>query len=117
MAEMYAIDSMVKMSARIARVWKGYGTSDGVQHYCHDHFATTVLPQLRALSGFLSANVLVRTAQSETEVVVATVWDSIESVKAFAGENYDMAVVEPVVRELLDHFDDTVTHFTVALAA
>jgi hypothetical protein len=41
------------------------------------------------------------------------VWDSIESVKAFAGENYEEAVVEPVVRELLNRFDDRVTHFTV----
>jgi hypothetical protein len=45
------------------------------------------------------------------------VWDSIESVKAFAGENYEQAVVEPVVRELLNRFDDHVTQFTVALEA
>jgi hypothetical protein len=49
--------------------------------------------------------------------VVATVWASIESVKAFAGENYESAVVEPVVRDLLRRFDDRVMHFELALSA
>jgi hypothetical protein len=105
------------MAARIVRVWKGYGTTIGVQRYCDDHFAKTVLPQLRTLIGFLGASVLVRSIQADNEVVVATVWDSLEAVKTFAGEEYDVAVVEPVVRQLLDRFDDTVTHFTVALTA
>jgi heme-degrading monooxygenase HmoA len=104
------------MAARIVRVWKGYGTTAGVQRYCDDYFTKTLLPELRAFSGFLGAKVLVRPLQHETEVVVATLWDSIESVKAFAGEDYDKAVVEPVVRELLDRFDGHVTHYTVALA-
>jgi len=52
----------------------------------------------------------------ETQVVVATVWDSIDAVKAFAGEDYARAVVEPVVSDLLQRFDDYATHFTVAVA-
>jgi heme-degrading monooxygenase HmoA len=108
---------MVPMPTRVVRVWKGYGTSGGVQRYCDDHFAKTVLPQLRALSGFESATVLVRPVGHETEVVVATVWASMQSVKTFAGDDHDAAVVEPVVRTLLDHFDTRVTHFNVALSA
>ena len=104
------------MAAGIVRVWKGYGTADGVERYCRDHFARTVLPQLRALEGFRSAKVLVRLVDNETEVVVATMWESIDSIKAFAGENINAAVVEPVVRDLLDRFDDRVTHFTIAVA-
>jgi hypothetical protein len=102
--------------ARIVRVWKGYGTADGVRRYCDNHFTKTVLPQLRGLGGFLSANVLVRSIENETEVIVATVWDSIDSVKAFAGDDHNVAVVEPIVRDLLDRFDESVTHFTVAVA-
>ncbi len=104
------------MAAEIVRVWKGYGTVEGVERYCSDHFAKTVLPQLRALGGFRSARVLIRSVDNESEVVVATVWESIDSIKAFAGENIDAAVVEPVVRDLLDRFDDGVTHFTVAVS-
>ena len=64
----------------------------------------------------LSANVLVRSIENETEVIVATVWDSLDPVKAFAGEDHNVAVVEPIVRDLLNRFDDRVTHFTVAVA-
>jgi Antibiotic biosynthesis monooxygenase len=104
------------MASRIVRVWKGYGTADGVQRYCNQHFKGTVLPQLVAIVGFVGANVLVRSRDDETEVVVVTVWESMEAVKAFAGEDYTRAIVEPVVRDLLDHFDDHVTHFDVAFA-
>jgi len=80
-----------------------------------EHFAKTVLPQLKALEGFLDAKVLVRSSGNEAEVVVATVWDSTDSIKAFAGDHYEHAVVEPVVRDLLERFDDEVAHFSIAL--
>lgn len=105
------------MTTQVVRVWKGYGSADGADRYCSEHFSKTVLPQLQALSGFLDANVLVRSLGDVTEVVVATVWESIDAVKAFAGDEYERAVVEPIVRDLLEHFDDEVTHFTLAVAA
>ena len=55
-----------------------------------------------------------RSSEGETKVIVATVWDSIESIKAFAGENCEKAVVEPIVSYLLERFDDDVTHYAVA---
>jgi hypothetical protein len=58
----------------------------------------------------------VRSCGDETEVVVATVWESIGAVKAFAGDDYERAVVEPIVSDLLTRFDEHVTHFTLALA-
>ena len=70
------------MTSGIVRVWKGYGTAEGVDRYCREHFTKTVLPQLPALNGFRDATVLTRSTQHETEVIVATVWDSIDSVKA-----------------------------------
>jgi hypothetical protein len=105
------------MAGQIVRVWKGYGRAAGVDRYCSEHFPNSVLPQLRSINGFVGAKVLTRAGEGETEVVVATTWDSIDSVKAFAGEDYEQAVVDPVVRELLNRFDDRVTHFTVVLDA
>src|SRR5437660_3705148 len=105
------------MAGQIVRVWKGYGTGAVVESYCREHFPNSVLPHLRSIAGFVGARVLTRAKRDETELIVATVWESIESVRAFAGDNYEEAVVEPVVRELLNRFDDRVTHFTVAVAA
>ena len=106
------------MAGQIVRVWRGYGTAEGVDRYCREHFRNSVLPHLRSIDGFLDAKVLTRAAADETEVVVATVWASIDAGRAaFAGDNYEEAVVEPIVGELLNRFDDRVTHFTVALTA
>ena len=104
------------MAGQIVRIWGGYGTEVGVDRYCREHFPNSVLPHLQSITGFIEAKVLTRPGRGETELVVATTWESIESVRAFAGEDYEKAVVEPVVRELLNRFDDRVTHFTVALA-
>ena len=105
------------MTTGVVRIWKGYGSAESVDRYCRTHFAAAVLPQLQALDGFLAANVLTRRFGDETQVVVATVWESIEAIKAFAGDDYERAVVEPVVRDLLTRFDDDVAHFTLALTA
>ena len=101
---------------RVVRIWRVDGTPAGVRRYCQDHFPTAVLPRLRARDGFLEANVLVRAIGDKSEVVVVTVWESIDAVRAFAGDRYERAVVEPVVRDLLDRVDDSVSHFTIAVA-
>jgi hypothetical protein len=103
--------------SHVVRVWKGYGTAEGVDRYCREHFSKTVLPQLQALSGFIDANVLVRSVGDATEVVVATTWDSFDAVREFAGNQYERAVVEPIVHDLLECFDDHVAHFSLAVAA
>jgi hypothetical protein len=103
------------MAAQIVRVWGGFGTKDGVDRYCREHFPNSVLPHLRSIDGFVEVKVMTRQSLGETEVVVATTWDSIESVKAFAGDDYEKAVVEPIVGQLLNRFDDRVAHFTVAV--
>ncbi len=38
-------------------------------------------------------------------------FDSIASVKAFAGEDYELAVVPPRARALLAHFDERSAHY------
>jgi hypothetical protein len=37
---------------------------------------------------------------------VFTLWDSLEPVRAFAGEDYEASVVPPVARRVLTSFDE-----------
>jgi heme-degrading monooxygenase HmoA len=97
----------------IVRAWSGRGSSSGIDRYCREHFEPSVLPALRALPGFVAARVLVRNG----EVVVQTTWESFDAVRAFAGADYEQAVVEPVVAELLDDYDATVRHYEVVVSA
>ncbi len=93
----------------IARVWRGRGSADGIRRYCREHFEPVVLSELRDVPGFVAAEVLA----ADDEVIVVTRWESLAAVRGFAGEDYDRAVVEPVVAELLDSFDERVRHYTV----
>jgi heme-degrading monooxygenase HmoA len=97
----------------IVRIWAGRGSAAGVDRYWREHFEPAVLPELRALPGFVDARVLV----GGGEVVVETTWESIEAVRAFAGSDVEQAVVEPVVAEILDDYDATVRHYEVAVSA
>jgi len=100
---------------RIVRMWRGYGTAEGIARYCDEHFTPTLLPQLRALDGFLGARVLVGTTDAETEVIVLTTWASFDAIHAFAGDDVSIAVVEPIVHQLLISFDDRVEHYRLAI--
>jgi hypothetical protein len=51
--------------------------------------------------------------QDEMEFVTIMIFDSIEAVKAFAGERYETAVVPGKARKLLKHFDATSQHYEV----
>lgn len=95
----------------IVRVWSGRGSPDGLARY-REHFEAVVLPELRGLDGFAGGMFLVR----DRDVVVTTRWDSLDAVRAFAGDALDRAVVAPEVADMLDAYDETVTHFDVALA-
>src|SRR5204863_480089 len=58
-----------------------------------------------------------RGAQAEVEFTTLTLWDSIESIKAFAGEDYERARYYPRDREFLTRFDPKVEHFEVVEVA
>ena len=51
------------------------------------------------------------------EFVAVTLWDSLDSIRKFAGDAIDRAVVEPEARAVLSSFDDFVRHFEVAHGA
>ena len=56
-----------------------------------------------------------RRAGDEVEFMALTLFDSLDAVRAFAGENYQMAVISPIARNLLSHFDEQAVHYDVAI--
>jgi heme-degrading monooxygenase HmoA len=98
----------------IVRHWRGRTRADNASAYL-DHLRTETLPRLRAIEGHRDAYVLRREAGEEVEFVVLTLWDSLESVRAFAGDDYEAAVVPPAARRVLTSFDDRVLHYDVAI--
>jgi heme-degrading monooxygenase HmoA len=97
----------------IARTWRGKATSEKAGDY-QRHFASQVAPHLKELAGHRGAYLLRREENSEVEFLAVTLWDSIESVRAFAGQNPRVSVVEPEGRAALSSFDDFAQHYDVA---
>jgi heme-degrading monooxygenase HmoA len=57
--------------------------------------------------------VLRREERGRVEFLVMTFWDSMESVRRFAGPDPERAIVEPEARAVLAEYDDFVRHYEV----
>ena len=96
----------------VVRTWRGYGAMADAQAYPR-HLLQSVRPKLEQLAGFRGLYLLRRRDFEEIEFLVLTLWDSMDAVHAFAGEQPEQAVVEPEARAALVRFDKTVQHYEV----
>src|SRR5690349_14374980 len=93
-------------------MWRGETTTENADSY-YRHLTGNVMPSLTRIPGHRGAYVLRRELDIRVEFVVITLWDSMQSVRAFAGDAPDLAVVEPAARAVLSDFDEFVRHYTV----
>jgi heme-degrading monooxygenase HmoA len=97
----------------IARIWRGQATAENARRY-RQHATEGVFPSLANLPGHRGAYLLRRKIGDQVEFLAVTLWDTIDSIKGFAGENPETAVVEPEARAVLSDFDDFARHYEVA---
>jgi heme-degrading monooxygenase HmoA len=105
----------MKTPGLIVRVWRGYAAVTESQAY-PKYLLHSLRPQLEQLTGFRGLYLLRRRQADEIEFLVLTLWDSMDAVRAFAGEQPEVAVVEPAARAALVRFDETVNHYEVLAA-
>ena len=74
-----------------------------------------MLPSIDRVEGFRGAQLLRREAGDEVEFVTLTIFDSMDAVREFAGEDYEVAVVPPEARRLLSRFDERSAHYEIRL--
>jgi len=98
----------------IARIWHGWTSPDNADAY-EDFLRTRMFPSIHRVPGYLGAELLRRDGADEVAFVTITRFESLEAVKAFAGEDYEQAVVEPQARQLLSHFDERSEHYDVVI--
>ena len=76
----------------IARLWSARSTKTQSTRYL-EHFWQSVVPSLRTFHGYVSSSVLIRSHGEAVEILVTTVWQSLEAIDAFAGPDRETAVV------------------------
>ena len=97
----------------IARIWRGWAplaTADDYQR----HYETGVSGQLQAVSGFRGARLLRREEGQEVMFTSVAFFTSLDAIRGFAGDDYEVAVVEETAQRALSRWDDRVTHHEVA---
>ncbi len=98
----------------IGRIWHGYTTLENADTY-ESLLKSEIFVgiQNRNISGFQEIQLFRRNLEKEVEFITIMWFDSIEAVKAFAGEDYEVAVVPPKARAVLSRFDEHSQHYEV----
>ena len=98
----------------VGRLWRGWTTAQGADAYIA-HLSGSTFPELGRLDGFRGSFALRRESDDGVELVVLTLWRSLDDVRVFAGDDHEAAVVPPEARRVLTRFDERVRHYDVAL--
>jgi hypothetical protein len=97
---------------KIARHWTGLCRTDREHDYVH-HLQNETFPRLRTIKGFLKASILKRKTGEGIEFLIATEWSSFDSIRSFAGDRFETAVVPDEARAMMIRFDTTVRHYEI----
>lgn len=99
--------------AMIARIWRGITLverADDYLAYLHE----TGLKDYAKTPGNRGVSVLRRNQGEHCEIVLISLWDSMDAVRAFAGENPDKSVYYPEDDQYLLQMEPLVRHYDVA---
>lgn len=97
----------------IARVWRARTGGPGHTADYRRVFEGEVLGHLRGVAGFHGAYLLARQGPGSMEIATLTLFDSLDAVRRFAGEDPERAQVTPAARATLLDADPVVRHFDV----
>jgi heme-degrading monooxygenase HmoA len=99
----------------IARWWRGWAATPENAAAYEELLKTTILPWVGSHEGHRGSYLVRRDVEEGVEFATLTLWDSLDSVKAFAGEDYEVAVVPEPARAVHTRGDARSAHYEVAL--
>lgn len=96
----------------IFRIWHGWTTPENAEAYQRivqeEVFAAI---EGKRIAGYRGIDLLRRRVGDEVEFVTIMRFDSLDSVRAFVGDDYERAFVPPQARAVLKRFDDRSQHY------
>ncbi len=99
------------MVSRIWHGWTSHAKADAYEELLKTEIFTGI--QNRHIPGYEGIQLYRRTLENEVEFITIMWFDSLDSVRVFAGEDYEQAVVPPAARKILSHFYDRSQHYEV----
>ena len=104
---------MKKMNM-ISRVWHGWtarANADAYESLLKSEIFVGI--KNRQIAGYRGIQLFRRSLGDEVEFVTVMWFDTMEAVRAFAGQDYEVAVVPQQARTLLSRFDQRSQHYEV----
>jgi heme-degrading monooxygenase HmoA len=97
----------------IARIWSGRTAAGNAGAYVA-HLRDQTFPQLSSIPGHRGGYVLRRSRGDIVEFTVLTLWESLDAIQRFAGEDDpEVAVVPPAAAALLSSYDARAAHWEI----
>ena len=96
----------------IGRYWRGWTTGENAAAY-EALLRTRILPGIHRVRGYRGVYLLRREVDEGIEFATLTLWESMDAIREFSGEDHETAVVPPEARAVLSRFDARSTHFEV----
>jgi heme-degrading monooxygenase HmoA len=98
----------------ICRVWRGWTTKDNAAVYEHI-VRGEVIPGIEArhIPGFRSIDLVRRDREHDVEFMTLMWFDTLDSVQAFMGEDYEASHVPDHAQAVLADFDRRSLHYDV----
>jgi heme-degrading monooxygenase HmoA len=97
----------------ICRVWHGWTRRENADAY-ERYLREELYPRLRDDAGYRGHHVLRRDDGDEVEFVTMTWFESLESVRSFAGEDYETPVITDRAAALLSRYHEQALHYDLA---
>ena len=98
--------------SKIIRTWKGWTTLKNAPVY-ESMLRNEVFPEVKrkGVKGLEKVSISTSEKPDEVEFFLVLQFDSIESVKMFAGEHYETAYIPDNAKRILKRYDTTAQHF------
>ncbi|MFC5865540.1 antibiotic biosynthesis monooxygenase family protein [Acidicapsa dinghuensis] len=97
----------------IARVWHGVTSLEHADAY-ENELKPELLPGISAVPGYRGSYLLRRPVGDEVEFITIVLFDSLNHIRAVAGEDYENAIVPDIRRKYLLRWDEKAKHYEVS---
>jgi heme-degrading monooxygenase HmoA len=98
----------------IARIWHGWTTFENALIY-ENLLKTEVFPSIeeKKLRGYKKISLLKRTLKNEVEFITIMLFEDLQAVRDFVGEDYERSYVPPRARQVLSRHDESSQHYEI----
>jgi len=97
---------------KIIRTWKGWTTIENAPIY-KDMLINEVFPAVKkkGVHGLEKVSISVQNKKDEVEFFLILQFDSLDDVKKFAGENYEIAYIPENAQRVLSRYEEKAQHY------